>query len=362
VNYIYNADNLEALKHIKDRGDKYKLVYLDPPYGVSVSGKEFGYDNTFDKAFSTLPELITRCKEVMTDDGSMWVSMGDRYQAHTRVLLDSIFSISNYKATIIWQHAPQGNSMTTTFIRKTHEYIFVYANKKAVCRFNAIPKMTDLDGVRYHNADNDPKGDYRISDMRHSMLSTTPRDRSFVITDPKTGIEYTPGQGYEWRVNQEKAKELVASGEIIFIPGQKYPRRKYYRTQDAMLMRPSSIWTAREVGSTTEGFQEQKTGDSLPFLTPKPLRLMKRIIRMATNEDDAVLDCYGGSGTSAVAAIKLGRKFTLIEESTHAYEHIKTRMDFYDGCYYRKYDAGSLSTQGFNAAVDTDTGNTGETD
>lgn len=288
-----------------------KLCYLDPPYNT---GERFAhYDDRADRAkwLTKLRNQLVLAKQLLSPDGSLWLHLDDSEQHRARCVLDEVFGEEAFVATIVWQ------KRTTRDNRKAfssmHDYIHVYAPagpKRWKTVRNGLP-----DQGTFSNPDNDPRGPWRSVPMNVQAGHAT-ASQFYTVTTP-TGVAHNPPAGRCWTYTAERLAELDADGRVYWPrAGNGKPRLKRYQTEIVGLA-PFTIWGADEVGDT--GSAKRALLNDFPglqaFDTPKPLALLERIIAIATDAGDVVLDYYLGSGTTAVAAQALGRRWIGIERN-----------------------------------------------
>ena len=257
------------------------------------------------------------------DNGSLWISIDDDERDYLKVLCDEIFGRVNFVCSVIWQkkYSPQNDAK---WLSDNHDYVLVYAKNKAVWRPNLLPR-SEKANARYKNPDNDPRGPWKSGDI--SVKRVTPKDIYEVITP--SGRRVLPPAGTSWRLSKETFDDYVADNRIWFgSDGNNVPSIKRFLSEVKDGMTSLTIWLREEVGDNQEAKREVKEFNSVEvFDTPKPERLIEKILKLATKEGDIVLDSFLGSGTTAAVAHKMGRKWIGIELGDHAYTHCKVRMD-----------------------------------
>ena len=344
-NLILEGDNLEALKALMPfYYGKIKCIYIDPPYNTGnekwiyndkvnspkikewlgkVVGPE-GEDLTrHDKWLCMMYPRLKLLRDLLSNDGVIFVSIDDTEHCYLKQILDDIFRPENFVANIIWQKkfSPQNDAK---YFSDSHDFIVVYAKKKKINGEktgwirNLLPR-TDIMEKRYSNLDNDFRGDWTSSDLTAKRI--TPKD-IYPVKTPSGKIIY-PTKGRSWSVSKKRFTELVKENRIWFgEKGNNTPRLKRFRTDVQEGLVPMTIWLHNEVGHNQEAKQELKQifhKSNLPFETPKPARLIKRILQLATDKNDLILDSFAGSGTTAHAVLDLNkedggnRKFILVE-------------------------------------------------
>lgn len=288
-----------------------KLCYIDPPYNT---GERFEhYTDRSDRAdwLTTLRDHLIAASQLLAPDGSLWLHLDDSEQHRARCVLDEVFGADAFVATIVWQ------KRTTRDNRKAfssmHDYIHVYAPagpktwKKVR---NGLP-----DEGAFSNPDDDPRGPWRSVPMNVQAGHAT-ASQFYTITTP-TGVRHDPPPGRCWTYTAERLAELNSEARVYWPRGgHGKPRLKRFQSE-VIGLAPFTIWTANEVGDTgsaKRGLLTEFAGLQA-FDTPKPLGLLERIVAIATDPGDLVLDYYLGSGTTAVASQRLGRRWIGIEQS-----------------------------------------------
>ena len=264
--------------------------------------------------------IITK---ITKEDGSIWISIDDEEGHYLKVLCDEIFGRSNFVSTVIWEKkfSPQNDAK---WLSDSHDFILVYAKNKEIWRPNLLPRTANMDS-RYKNPDNDPRGAWTSSDFTARTYSET---TDYPIITP-SGRVVCPTKSRSWISSKEEFERLVADNRIWFgANGNNVPRKKIFLSEVQSGVVPLTTWRFDEVGSTQDAKKEVKAlNPTDPFATPKPEKLIERILMLSTNTNDLVLDSFLGSGTTAAVAQKMGRRWIGIEMGTHAYTHCKTRLD-----------------------------------
>ncbi|WP_375625866.1 MULTISPECIES: site-specific DNA-methyltransferase [unclassified Bartonella] len=322
-NKLIFGDNLLALKALEQEYmGKVKCIYIDPPYntGNAFEHYEDGLEHSI--WLSLMRDRLELLHHLLADDGSIWISIDDDEQAYLKVLMDEIFGRKNFINNIIWQkkYAPQNDAK---WLSDNHDFVMVYAKDKTVWRPQLLPRSSDMD-ARYKNPDNDPRGPWQSGDL--SVKRVTPKDIYEIITP--SGRKVMPPAGTSWRVSKHKFSELLKDNRIWFgTDNGGVPRIKRFVSEVKQGITSMTIWPYTEVGHNQDAKREVKVfnSDSV-FTTPKPERLMERIIQLATNPGDLVLDSFAGSGTTGAVAHKMGRKWIMVELGEHCHTHIIPRL------------------------------------
>lgn len=327
-NMLIHGDNLLALKALEQQfAGQVKCVYIDPPYNTGAAFDH--YDDSIEHSIwlnLMRTRLILLWNLLHETDGSIWISIDDSEQAYIRVLCDEIFGRRNFIAQIVWQKRYSRENREA--IGDVHEYILVYAKKPSVFKSirNLVP-MSENQAKVYKNPNNDPRGRWRPVPMTAQAGHATP-DQFYEIQAPG-GKVHTPPAGRCWSLSKKTFEELLADGRIYFGKDNNSQPNKIRYLSEVPGVAPWTWWPSDEVGHTDSAKKEimEIFGKSNIFDTPKPEALIQRIIHIATNPGDLVLDSFLGSGTTAAVAHKMGRKYIGIELGDHCYTHCKPRLD-----------------------------------
>ena len=327
-NMIIHGDNLLALKALESKyAGQVKCIYIDPPYNTGSAFEH--YDDNFEHSIwldLMKPRLSLLWRLLDESEGSIWISIDDSEQAYVRVLCDELFGRHNFIAQIVWQKRYSRENREA--IGDVHEYILVYAKDPLIFKKirNLVP-MTEQQTKVYKNPNNDPRGRWRAVPMTAQAGHATP-DQFYEITAPGGKI-HTPPAGRCWSLSKKTFEELLADGRIYFGKDNNSQPNKIRYLSEVPGVAPWTWWPSDEVGHTDSAKKEIMAifGKNNIFDTPKPETLLQRIIHIATNPGDLVLDSFLGSGTTAAVAHKMGRKYIGIEMGDHAYTHCKKRLD-----------------------------------
>ncbi|PTA66367.1 site-specific DNA-methyltransferase [Deinococcus arcticus] len=325
-NRLIFGDNLLALKALATdstvRG-KVKCIYIDPPYNTGSAFEHYDDGMEHSLWLGMMRERLELLRDLLSEDGSIWISIDDNEVHYLKVLCDEVFGRSNFVANIVWQKRTSPDMRST--IGAGHEHIIAFAKEYASFKIalNKLPRSPEQE-AQFKNPDNDPRGPWVSSD--YTAQGFRP-NQMYKITTPG-GAEYYPPEGVCWKNVEEVYLELVADGRIYF--GQdkmSMPRRKTFLSE-SQGVNAWTWWTNKEVGHNQEAKKESNElfGASKAFATPKPERLIQRIIHLATKPGDLVLDSFAGSGTTGAVAHKMGRRWIMVELGEHAHTHIIPRL------------------------------------
>nr|WP_208601914.1 site-specific DNA-methyltransferase [Anoxybacillus pushchinoensis] len=322
-NRLIFGDNLLALKALEQEfTGKIKCIYIDPPYNTGNAFEH--YDDGLEHSIwlNLMKARLEVIRNLISEDGSLWISIDDDEAHYLKVVCDEIFGRKNFVCSIIWQKkfSPSNDAK---FISDSHDYILVYAKNKDLWKRNLLPRTTESNS-RYKNPDNDPRGPWTSGDL---SVKTYSEEYDYPITTPSGRVVYPP-KGSCWRIPKSKFEELVKDNRIWFgEKGNNVPRLKRFLSEVQEGIVPKTLWLRDEVGDNQEAKREvKKFNEQDVFATPKPERLIQRILQIATNEGDWVLDSFAGSGTTGAVAHKMGRRWIMIELGEHCHTHIIPRM------------------------------------
>jgi site-specific DNA-methyltransferase (adenine-specific)/adenine-specific DNA-methyltransferase len=332
-NLIVQGDNLHALKALLPRyAGQVKCIYIDPPYNTGnegwvyndnvnspeirkwlgeVVGKEGETLDRHDRWLCMMYPRLVLLKQFLREDGAIFVSIDDNEVATLRLLMGEVFGAANFLGDVIWQHSVQAKGYSGT-LSLHHNHILIFGRQGF--RLGDLAR-TEEHSVNYSNPDNDPKGPWRSGDVRNALVRP---NLMYDIVAPDGKIIRHPPKG--WRFSRETFERELAEGKIVFSKDQTRIIRKIYLAEQAGRV-PESIWFSTEAGTTREATAEIVgiLGTEQSFDTPKPTRLIQRILQIATDKDSLILDSFAGSGTTAHAVLKQNaedggnRRFILVE-------------------------------------------------
>lgn len=326
-NMLIHGDNLLALKALERKfAGRVKCIYIDPPYNTGSAFEHYDDNLEHSQWLNLMRPRLEILRTLLAENGTIWISIDDDEQAYLRVLCDEIFGRANYIETIIWQRAYSPVNLKKT-ISRSHDYVLVYA--KRLTKDYSLNKLlrTAEANDRYKNPDNDPRGVWKSTDSTAQAGHGTASQ--FYILKAPNGKEHHLTPGRCWVYTEEVMQKMIADNRVWFgTDGNNVPAIKRFLTEVRDGIVPQTLWFYQEVGHTQEAKKEIKAlfSESI-FDTPKPERLIERIIHIATNPGDLVLDSFLGSGTTAAVAHKMGRRYIGIEMGDHAYTHCKVRLD-----------------------------------
>jgi adenine-specific DNA-methyltransferase len=334
-NLFIEGDNLEVLKQLqKSYYGKVKMIYIDPPYNT---GKEFIYPDKYQEnidtylaytgqiddegyKFSTNAETEGRyhsnwlnmmyprlflARNLLKEDGLIFISIDDNEIDNLRKLCSEIFGENNFLAQIIWQkiHSTKNDAK---YYSDSHEYILCFAKEISSCSIKLLPRTEKMNS-RFKNPDNDPRGNWSSGDL----VANEERSGGYFDIIGPTGKKFNVPRGKHWVYSEENLKRMVSEGRIWFgVNGDAFPRLKRYLSDVQQGRKVDTIWLSNEVGHNQESKREIKSlfNGIAYFDTPKPTRLLKRILTLSTNKDDIILDFFAGSCSTAHAIIDLNKE------------------------------------------------------
>ena len=322
-NMIIKGDNLEALQALLPyyKG-QVKCIYIDPPYNTGNAFEHYDDNLEHSQWLSLIYPRLELLRDLLSEDGSIWISIDDDECHYLKVICDEVFGRKNFINNVIWEKK-YGIQNDAKWLSDNHDHILCYAKNKEVWRPNLLPR-TDEMNARYKNPDNDPRGNWMSDNL---SVKTYNVNSDFTIITP-SGKSVNPPAGYCWRVSKETYVNMVKDNRIWFgKDGNGTPRIKRFLSEVKQGMVSRTIWNRVDVGDNDEAKKEIKVFNSdNVFGTPKPERLIQRILTLATNEGDLVLDSFLGSGTTCAVAQKMGRRYIGIEMGEHAITHCVPRM------------------------------------
>lgn len=326
---IFKGDNKNVLKLLNLMMAKtVKCIYMDPPYRNGETYLHYHDNDSHDYWIGEMGSLLPLAWEMLTDDGSIWISIDDSEMAYLKVLCDTHFGQSGYVATVVWEHRSTRENRTA--FSHNHEYILVYAKdpekfKKTRNKIEA-PELLE----RYKNPDNDPRGPWQ-SVTATAQAGHAAKSQYYSVVSPKTGKTHWPPRGRCWIYSEQRMLSEIEQNNIWFgEDGNKVPRVKKFLKDSNPSVVPHTLWKAEDVGTTMTAKKQLMSlfkEESELFDTPKPEELLKRIIEIATNPGDIVMDPYLGSGTTAAVSHKLGRHYIGIDNSDASLDFAIRRLE-----------------------------------
>jgi adenine-specific DNA-methyltransferase len=326
-NLIIQGDNLEALKALLPfYAGKVKCIFIDPPYNTKSAFEHYDDNLEHSKWLSLMYPRLELLRELLSEDGSIWVTIDDHECHYLKIIMDEIFGRSSFVASFAWEK--DKGRRNDTDVSSAHDHVLLYVkNREAWKKIrNPLPR-TDAQVSRYKNPDGDPRGPWLQGD--NGTAKSGSESARFSITLP-SGRVVTPPQGNFWRFSVENFNNALAENRVYFgKKGDGLPIIKRYLSEVQEGVVPRTWWTAEEAGSNQSAKRDhlrKLLPEIEPFSTPKPEELLKLILHISTNTGDLVLDSFLGSGTTSAAAQKMGRRWIGIEMGNHAITHCHPRL------------------------------------
>lgn len=322
-NMLIQGDNLKALKALLPYyAGQVKCVFIDPPYNTKSAFAHYDDNLEHSKWLSTIYPRLELLREFLAENGSIWVTIGDEQGHYLKVIMDEIFGRSRFIGNIVWQKRTSRENRKV--IGSAHDHLLVYAplGPQGWKEYRNLLPDTDKG---YANPDKDPKGRWRS--IPFSAQGYRKNQMYKIITH--IGVEHDPPKGRCWGATEDEYKRLLDEGRVYFPKqGKGKPRIKKYEYEETGLV-PMTWWPASMAGTNDEAKKEILSifpDENTPFDTPKPEQLIEKILYIATNKNDLVLDSFLGSGTTAAVAHKMGRRYIGIEMGEHAVTHCQPRL------------------------------------
>lgn len=323
-NMVIQGDNLLALRALMPLyAGRVKCIFIDPPYNTQSAFEHYDDKLEHSQWLSMMYPRLMLLRDLLTEDGSIWLTLDDNEAHYMKVMMDEIFGRKNFIANVIWRknYAPKSSAKHFSV---DHDHLLIFAKNAELWSPNPMPR-SDKQNKAYKNPDNDPRGLWRANNLAARNFYSK---GSYSITCPSGRVIEGPPHGSYWRVSQEKFEQMDRDGRIWWgKDGNNVPAPKIFLTEVKQGVVPQTFWSYEEVGHTQDAKKEiVKLFEDDVFDTPKPEKLMERILHIATSENDLVLDSFLGSGTTAAVAHKMGRRYIGIEMGEHAKTHCIPRL------------------------------------
>ncbi len=325
-NMLIHGDNLLALKALESKyAGQIKCIYIDPPYNTGSAFEH--YDDGLEHSIwlNLMYYRLQILKNLLTEDGTIWITLDDNEAHYCKVLCDQIWTRKNFIADVIWNSRKSVSNDAILSLNTNH--ILVYATDADIIRQKAKKSELfrgKLDDRKFSNPDNDPRGPWVADPFDAPNIRP---NLTYPIVNPNTGVQHLPPSGRHWRISQEKFASALADGRIVFgKSGDSKPQMKRFLSEcidkGSVL---TTLWT--DVDTTTNATKHSQQLFNKSFTNPKPENLIERVLQLATKPNDIVLDSFLGSGTTAAVAHKMGRRYIGIEMGEQAYSYCKVRLD-----------------------------------
>lgn len=326
-NRLICGDNMPVLTRLcSSYARKIRCIYIDPPYNNRESYTHYHDDLDHETWLRDIVTRVQMLRGFLRPDGSIWISIDDSEVHYLKVALDQIFGRQNFVSTIIWQQRTTRENRNV--FSNNHEYILVYAIDKAkFAKSRNLVELSEKVRRRYKNPDGDPNGDWQSVSANVQAGHAVPSQ--FYDIESPSGVRHSPPPGRCWVYNESKMRREIASNRVWFgRNGKGVPRLKKYLAEAKPGLTPETLWRADEVGTNDLAKKHllRLFPDKPVFDTPKPESLIHRILTIATDPKDLVLDAYLGSGTTAAVAHKMGRRYIGIERGEHAMTYCAERL------------------------------------
>ncbi len=340
-NRLIKGDNLLALKALEQEfTGQVKCIYIDPPYNTGSAFTH--YDDGLEHSIwlSMMRERLEILRRLLSEDGSIWITIDDNECHYLKVLCDEVFGRSNFISSIIWQKMYTTKNSARHF-SSMHDYLLVFAKNSEQWVRNDLPRSAKQDDA-YKNPDHDPRGPWKATPIQARNYYSK---GLYSITSPSNRLISGPPKGTYWRISEDRFKELQADNRIWWgEKGDNMPAQKRFLSDVKDGVVPSTFWSYDEAGHNAEAKNEIRAVTNNVeediFITPKPERLLKRVLEIAANPGDLVLDSFAGSGTTGAVAHKMNRRWIMVELGEHCDTHIVPRLrKVIDGT-----DAGGISS------------------
>lgn len=326
-NKLIHGDNLTTIDALREKySNSIKCVYLDPPYNNGENYKHYFDSMSHEEWINLIRIKLEKIHPLLTNDGSLWISIDDSELHYLKVEADKIYGRQNFVSTIVWERRTTRENRKV--FSRNHEYILVYS--KDITKWkrtrNFLP-ITEEIKQRYKNPDSDPRGPWQSVSANVQEGHATPQQ--FYEIEGPNGKRHTPPKGRCWAYAKPKMLEEITHNNIWFgKSGNGAPRIKKFLKDRSQGLTPETLWKAADVGTTSTA-KKHLLGifkDISIFDTPKPEELIHRILHIGTNPGDTVLDPFLGSGTTAAVAHKMGRRYIGIELGEHIKTHCAERL------------------------------------
>jgi adenine-specific DNA-methyltransferase len=326
-NLLIQGDNLEALKAlIPFYAGKVKCIFIDPPYNTKSAFEHYDDNLEHSQWLSLIYPRLELLRELLAEDGSIWVTIDDNEAHYLKVIMDEIFGRRNFVSNCVWQKIYTIKN-SAKYFSEMHDHCIVYAKTKERWKINPLPR-TEKQNKAYKNPDNDKRGVWKATPIQARNFY----DKGlYSITTPSGRIINGPPKGSYWRTSEEKFKKMDADNRIWWGKnGTNIPAQKRFLSEVQGGIVPTTMWFHEDAGHNAEAKNEirqvlEEITDEL-FITPKPERLIERVLQLATLEGDLVLDSFLGSGTTSAVAHKMNRRYIGVELGKQAQTHCQHRL------------------------------------
>ena len=334
-NRLIFGDNLLALRALEQEfSGKIRCIYIDPPYNTGSAFAQ--YDDGLEHSLwlGLMRDRLEVLRRLLGLEGSIWVQLDDNEAHYCKVLMDEVFGRENFVANIVWNksYAVRSNAQ---FFSTAHEHILVFCRDRAHAHFNRFSRTSEQES-RYENPDSDPRGPWQSVTMTISLVGgargrqyakTGHSDNIFEVVSP-SGKKHLPPPNRCWSRSPEGFEELDKDHRIWWGPnGGRVPRLKQFLSEAEEGILPTTLWAEGETfGLNQQGIREIRALGLPDFPTPKPERLVSRVLEIGSDKGDWILDSFAGTGTTGAVAQKMGRRWIMVELGEHCHTHVIPRL------------------------------------
>jgi adenine-specific DNA-methyltransferase len=321
---IYD-NRLKALE--QEYAGKVKCIFIDPPYNTGSAFEHYDDGVEHSLWLSMMRDRLEMLRRLLAPGGSLWITLDDNEAHYLKVLCDEVFGRSDFVANVIWQkkYAKQNDAQ---WFSTSHDHLFVFARDKEM--FNPKGVARSAGSLRgYSNPDDDPRGPWQ------SVVYTCAKTRAerpnlyYAVTRPADNTQIYPSESRVWGYDEAAHQEHVLENRLWWGAdgSADKPRLKVFLAEVGQRVVPDTLWLRDDVGDNQDAKREARAlNPTNTFATPKPERLLQRILEIATTDGDLVLDSFAGSGTTGAVAHKMGRRWIMIELGEHAHTHVIPRL------------------------------------
>jgi adenine-specific DNA-methyltransferase len=304
-----------------------KCIFIDPPYNTKSAFEHYDDNLEHSQWLSTMLPRLQLLRELLSEDGSIWVTIDDNEGHYLKVMMDEVFGRKNFVANVFWEKkfAPQNDAHQLSI---NHDHVLLYAKRSDMWRPHLLPR-SEKQIKNFKNPDGDARGSWLSSDYTCAKTKDERPNLYYGIWNPFSGQEVWPSPTRVWAFDRTSTERNIADDLLYWgVRGEnERPRLKKFPEALQQGTVPTTFWRHDEVGNNQDAKKEILAFDAIsPFTTPKPERLIQRVLQLATQPNDLVLDSFLGSGTTAAVAHKMGRRWIGIEMGEHALTHCLPRL------------------------------------
>lgn len=327
-NRLIFGDNLLALKALEQEfAGEVKCVFIDPPYNTGSAFTH--YDDGLEHSIwlGLMRDRLEIIKRLLSDDGSLWITIDDNEAHYLKVLCDEVFGRVNFVANVMWEKkfSPQNDAK---WLSLNHDHVLVFAKNKESWRPNLLARSQKQE-KNFKNPDNDPRGAWTSVDYTCAKSKDERPNLYYPLRNPNTGEDILPSPIRVWAFDRSSHEKNVADNLLWWGKNgtNPVPRLKKFASRVREGTVPTTVWHHEDVGNNQAAKREVISFNPKdPFATPKPESLIQRVLEIATNPGDLVLDSFAGSGTTGAVAHKMGRRWIMVELGEHCHTHIIPRL------------------------------------